>query len=247
MGAWRSVGQWLACETEGMAQIVKAWIVSCMLVTATFAFAQNSGAAAKPPPPRLPRDFTWTGRYEVPDLGVDVPFTWHGDAGNTQMIAGGDAYPIHFTNLIYNGVLFTLTYKWPNIERRPCSRIGPFTLKDLNAALEKAHFVGPETLEGNTPRKVNHFRTGIVFELPTNVVPAIPGVGSLRIPLALGDIYADRKDPSKFWQVLQFGIQNLYAPEQDEWIRIGKISDKPGKVTLPEECSTVPAAPPSAP
>ena len=39
-----------------------------------------------PSPPRLPRDFTWTGRYEVPDLGVELPFSWHGNAGNLQMI-----------------------------------------------------------------------------------------------------------------------------------------------------------------
>ena len=29
------------------------------------------------------------------------------------MIAGGPRYPIWFTNLIYHGSLYTLTYKWP--------------------------------------------------------------------------------------------------------------------------------------
>jgi hypothetical protein len=72
----------------------------------------------EPLPPRFPRDFTWTGRYEVPDLGLEVPFSWHGSTGNLQMIVGGGSHPIHFTNLIHDGVLYTLTYKWPGIERR---------------------------------------------------------------------------------------------------------------------------------
>jgi hypothetical protein len=50
---------------------------------------------------------------------VEVPFTWHGNDGNLQMIAGGESSPIHFTNLIYDGTLYTLTYKWPGVERRP--------------------------------------------------------------------------------------------------------------------------------
>lgn len=226
---------------------MKAVIASCALVAVAVAFGPSAGASAAPPTPKLPRDFTWTGRYVVPDLGVDVPFTWHGENGNTQMIAGGDKYPIHFTNVISDGTLYTLTYKWPGIERRPCSPIGPFTVQDLNKGLEKARFVGRETLEGKTPRKVNHFRAGVVFEPPPEVLPPIPGVGTLRIPVMSGDIYVDRKDPAKFWQVLQFGIQNLYDPEQDEWIHIEKISNKPGKVALPEECATAPAPPTSAP
>ena len=52
-----------------------------------------------------------------------------------------------------------------------------------------------------------------------------------------GDIYVDREDPSRFCQVLQFGIQNLYDPEQDEWIRIDKIETDPGPVELPGECA----------
>ncbi|HEY8216371.1 MAG TPA: hypothetical protein VIH82_04495, partial [Acidimicrobiia bacterium] len=165
---------------------MKRLIASGALVAAALAFGPAAGAAAGPPPPKLPRDFTWTGRYVVPDLDVDVPFTWHGDGGNIQMIAGGDKYPIHFTNLIHDGVLYTLTYKWPGIERRPCSPIGPFTVQDLNRGLETARFVGRETLEGKTPRKVNHFRAGVVFEPPPDVLPPIPGVGTLRIPLMSG-------------------------------------------------------------
>jgi hypothetical protein len=58
-----------------------------------------------------------------------------------------------------------------------------------------------------------------------------------------GDIYVDREDPSRFWQILQFGIQNLYDLEQDEWIRIDKIEDDAGAVELPDECVTPPDAP----
>ncbi len=61
-----------------------------------------------------------------------------------------------------------------------------------------------------------------------------------------GDIYVDREAPSKFWQVLQFGLQNLYDPEQDEWIRIDKMEAAAGAVELPDDCAT-PASPPDAP
>ena len=227
---------------------MRAVIAGFVLLAATAATAAGpADATTSPKPPRLPRSFTWTGRYLVPDLDLDVPFRWHGDGGNIQMIAGGDDHPIHFTNLIYDGVLYTLTYKWPDIPRRPCSPIGPFTLQDLNEGLAKARFVGPETLEGKTPRRVNHFRAGVVFEPPPDVLPPIPGIGPLRIPLMSGDIYVDRKDPTKFWQVLQFGIQNLYDPEQDEWIVINKIDEEAGAVTLPAECATAAAPPTSAP
>ena len=149
-----------------------------------------------PPPPQLARNFTWTGRYEVPDLGVEVPFTWNGNDGNLQMIAGGESSPIHFTNLIYDGTLYTLTYKWPDVERRPCSPLGPFTLHDLNMALQNSRFVGAEILERREPIPVNHFRVGVVWEPPPEVIPPIPGISNLRIPLMSGDIYVDREDPT---------------------------------------------------
>jgi hypothetical protein len=38
--------------------------------------------------------------------------------------------------------------------------------------------------------------------------------------------------------VLQFGIQNLYDPELDEWIRIDKFEDDAGAAELPDECVT---------
>lgn len=228
--------------TSGRARVVGASIACIALVAVLTASVPVAGAAGSPPPPKLPKNFTWTGRYLVPDLDIDVPFTWHGDAGNMQMVAGSDDDPIHFTNLIYDGQLYTLTYTWPDIERRPCSPIGPFTVADLNTGLAGARFVGPEILEQPRRRRVNHFRAGVVIDVPPEILPAIPGVGQLRLPLMSGDIYTDRRDPQKFWQVLQFGIQNLYDPDQDEWIVIDKISKRAGDVELPDECAQAAAA-----
>ena len=42
--------------------------------------------------------------------------------------------------------------------------------------------------------------------------------------------------------MLQFGIQNLYDPDQDEWIVIDKINKRAGDVELPEECAQAAAA-----
>ncbi|MGH3491375.1 MAG: hypothetical protein ACRDP8_26075 [Actinopolymorphaceae bacterium] len=50
------------------------------------------------------------GRSIVRDLGIDVPFTWQGRDGDSQMVAGGPDHPIWFTNLIYHNTLYTLTY-----------------------------------------------------------------------------------------------------------------------------------------
>jgi hypothetical protein len=55
-----------------------------------------------------------------------------------------------------------------------------------------------------------------------------------------GDLYVDREDPNRFWQVLQFGVQNLY-----EWIRIDQIDDAAGAVELPGECATAASSPAS--
>src|SRR5437870_1956672 len=63
------------------------------------------GAPSVPPPPQLPLNFCWCGRYIVPDLGIEVPFWWVGNNGNMQMIAGSFEYPIYFTNVIFNNQL----------------------------------------------------------------------------------------------------------------------------------------------
>jgi hypothetical protein len=200
----------------------------------TLASATVPAGPTTPRPPRLPANFRGKGRYIVRDLGVDVPFTWHGSRGNSQMIAGGPQYRIWFTNLIYRNTLYTVTYKWPGIPLNPnrrCDKAGAFSRQDLNNGLRKSRFVGPEILQGSRNRHVDHWRLGVV------VGSRRPGK-HLRFPFALGDIYVDQKDPSQWWQVLQFGLQNLYDPQLDEWftMRTSAIcqgrSRFPGRVRL---------------
>ena len=189
-----------------------------------------------PEPPQLPANFQGKGRYIVRDLGVDVPFTWDGRNGDSQMVAGGPNYPIWFTNLIYHNTLYTLTYKWPNVHPpHACSKIpGTFNLALLNAKLKTSRFVGPEILQGYPDRHVDHWRVGVIggFTEPGEV---------FRFPIALADVYVDQANPNTWWQVLQFGFQNLFDPELDEWFRMNTFNPVPGQVTLPARC-----APPSA-
>jgi hypothetical protein len=199
--------------------------------------AQADGATAddsrEPRPPQLPADFQGAGRYIVRDLGIDVPFSWQGRDGNSQMTAGGPEHPIWFTNLIYENTLYTLTYKWPNIPLyppRPCSKVpGFFNRQIFNDKLKTARFVGPETLQGEKDRHVDHWRVGVVGG------STVPGE-QFRFPIALGDIYVDHRDPSQWWQVLQFGFQNLFDPELDEWFTMTTFEHRSGVVTLPDRC-----------
>ena len=112
-----------------------------------------------------------------------------------------------------------------------CSRIPGFSLEDLNEGLKGSRFVGRETLDLNRKRHVNHWRVGVVL-------PKLPPGKFLRFPLALADIYVDQRDRGTFWQVLQFGLQNLYDPELDEWAKMDTFVHKPGTVTLPRRCET---------
>lgn len=137
---------------------------------ATLASVAVPATPAAPPHPLLPANSRGTGRWIVSDLGINVPFSWQGRNGSSQLIAGCPQYRIWFTNLIYGNTLYTVTYKWP-----------------------------------------------------------------------LGDIYVDQKDPSLWWQGLQFGLQNLYDPQLDEWFTMTTFSHRPGTVTLPPTC------PPPAP
>jgi hypothetical protein len=191
-----------------------------------------AGRATPPRPPQLPANFQGRGRYIVPDLHVNVPFSWQGRDGNSQMIAGGPQYRIWFTNLIYRNTLYTLTYKWPNIPLsplNPCDKIENFSRQAFNNALKTSRFVGPEILQGNTNRHVDHWRLGVV-------IGSTKAGKEPRLPIALGDIYVDQGDPSQWWQVLQFGLQNLYDPDLDEWFTMSTFSHLPGKVTLPGRC-----------
>ena len=136
--------------------------------------------------------------------------------------------------------------------RRPCTPVGAFSLDDFNAFLEESHYVGAETLQGAKPRRVHHFRAGVVWEptpevIPPDIVTPMGGIpetddsdARLRIPIMMGDFYVDEQDPSTFWQVLHFGMQNLYDPDLDEWIVMERFSKTPGKMTLPDECASLP-------
>ena len=192
-----------------------------------------SGAAEPPAPPQLPRDFRWEGHYVVKDLGVDVPFTWHGNGGNMQMIAGGPTERIHFTNILFDGRLYTLTYRWPyTVPPAPttCVCVGRLTLDRLNACLATSRHVGEEILKDDPPLHVDHFRVGVVLgESKLKPDPA-------RLGIMQGDFYVDAQDPSKLRKVLHFGLQNLFDPALDEWIVLDSFSDAPGEVTLPATC-----------
>jgi hypothetical protein len=184
-----------------------------------------------PRPPRIPRDFRGRGRYIVRDLGVNVPFTWTGRDGDSQMVAGGARHPIWFTNLIYRDTLYTLTYKWPNIplNSHPCSRIAGFSRGVFNRFLSTSHFVGREILQGRGRRYVNHWRVSAVGGDTT------PGE-VFRFPIGQADFYVARGDRTRIWQVLHFGFQNLFDPDLDEWIRMRSFRHRPGKVALPPRC-----------
>lgn len=199
------------------------------------AATQSAATSRMPSPPRLPRDFRGQGTWIVRDLGVTVPFSWQGKDGDSQMIAGGPQYRIWFTNLIYHGSFYTVTYKWPGLTSHPCSRIPGFDLNLVNNALRGARFVGSEILQGSPDRRVNHWRVGVV-------VPRRPPGLYLRFPVALGDVYVDQDNRGTFWQVLQFGIQNLYDPQLDEWLQMRTFDHRPGVVTLPRRCAAIASA-----
>lgn len=196
--------------------------------------------------PKLPRNFRSTGRYIVRDLidpetgkmGVDVPFIWNGNDGNVQMIAGCENHPIYFTNLIYNDHLYTYTYKWPGLQPEflpplePCHPLLKLSLDDFNNFLANSEFVGEQILEGKRRRYVNHFRISVAL-------PPLPPGFYLRLPVLSADIYVDRRDRTVFWKVLHFGLQNIYAPNLDEWIVLDHFEHCSGEVILPPPLSTV--------
>lgn len=196
----------------------------------------------EPAPPRLVDDFAWTGRYIVPDLDVEVPFTWTARDGDFQMTAGDDGQPIHFTNVVADGFLYTLTYTWPEIPRMPCSPVGEFSIDDLNKGLADAAYVGAEVLEDRQTREVFHYRSAAAIEVPTEALGLPDDAPVARIPVMAGDIYVDREDPGVIWKLLHFGVQNLYDANLDAWIVIDDASSTPGDVSLPQECVDARAA-----
>ncbi len=232
----------------------------------------SASAPSTPPPPQLPSNFTWQGRYVVSDLGVNVPFTWEGRNGYSQMTAGSPSDQIFFTNLIYHGYLYTLTYKWPGIPDSllgVCNKVQKYTLSNYNAWLATSRFVGTAILGGRSGPQVNQFRASIVWDSQKGLVPPVstlPPVGgipnvvspiaglpssattepglAIRIPILIADFSVDSSDPTKFWQVLHFGFQNLYDPNLDEWITMQTFSATPGNVVLPSVCRNATASPP---
>ena len=224
---WARV-RWGSVLAAVVGLVVAVAIADAGSATTTTSAEKRLGSQT-PRPPSLPRNFRGKGVWIVRDLGLTVPFTWQGRDGNSQMVAGGPRYPIWFTNLIYHNTLYTLTYRWPGVTQHPCSKVGFFNLGTLNQALNTARFVGREILQGRPRRYVNHWRLGFVF-------PQLPPGSFLRFPLALADIYVDQRNRSTFWQVLQFGVQNLYDPELDEWLRMQTFRHQPGAVRLPTRC-----------
>jgi hypothetical protein len=205
---------------------------SRLLLALALLIASASLARADPPPPQLPRDFQWEGRYFVKDLGFDVSFSWQGKDGDMQMIAGSEDEAIHFTNLIYHDQLYTLTYKWDQIvppEPVKCVCLGELSLPMLNQCLNSSRFVGAETLARTRHPAVNHFRVSVVFGA-ASVAPAF------RFPAMQGDIYVDRNNSSRIRKMLHYGYQNLFDPALDEWLEVNTIKNKAGEVTLPPEC-----------
>jgi hypothetical protein len=209
-----------------------------LLVMALLAGYASLASAGDPPPapPLIPPDFQWTGRYIVEDIGADVSFSWQGEGGNLQMTAGSLADDIYFTNVLYDDDLYTLTYKWPRTVRTrrdiKCVCLGTLKLDDLNACLSTSRYVDSEILLDN-PVPVNHMRVSVVLgdsKLKRNPV---------RLPIMEGDFYVDPTNPSKFFKVLHFGLQNVLDPALDEWIVLQNFNYTPGQVTLPEECENV--------
>jgi hypothetical protein len=211
-----------------------------LLLALALLVASASVAMADPPPPQLPRDFQWEGRYFVKDLGYDVSFSWLGSDGNLQMIAGSEEEAIHFTNVIYDDQLYTLTYRWPDIvgpQPVKCVCLGQLSLDTLNQCLASSRFVGKEILLGAKHPRVNHFRVGVVFGAAATD-PAI------RFPVIQGDVYVERRNSSRISKMLHYGYQNLFDPALDEWLEVNRIKNKPGEVTLPPECEPPSLSPP---
>ena len=152
-----------------------------------------------------------------------------------QMIAGGKANePIHFTNLLFDGELYTLTYKWFDTlppDNDECVCLGRLSLQTLNACFETSRYVGREVLVDRAVRRpTNHYRVGVLLGNSENKPPAI------RAPIMEGDFYVDPKNPARFWKLLHFGLQNLLDPALDEWITLKKFKGSAGEIALPPEC-----------
>lgn len=209
---------------------------------------QTKAAHSRPSPPQLPENFVGWGRYLVPDLDVDVPFSWQARNGDVHMIAGSSdpEDPIHFENLIYTDAsgstdLYTVTYKWPDPIPNPgkCSiiRIGGHSidLEAVNQFFSTSSYAGKELIYDKwRPINVDHFRATLVLPVSIPELPPHPFI--FRFPILSADLYVDPRDPRIFRQVLHFGLQNLYDEHLDEWFTLKTFQRRPGQVKFPVEC-----------
>lgn len=226
------------------------FVVGLLLVSV----CSSSAAELTPDPPQIPRNFVGHGRYYVPDLDVDVPFSWQARNGDVHMIAGSSnpKDPIHFENIIYTDPfgstdLYTITYKWPTPIPTPgeCTRVRidghRIDLKTVNKFFATSSYVGREIIfDRNRAAKVNHFRASFVIPIPLDTIPPFPFV--FRLPILSADLYVDPNNPRTFKKVLHFGLQNLYDEDLDEWFVMRTFKLRKGQVTLPKECERIEAA-----
>ena len=220
--AYQAEGEGCVASTRVLRVIAPAaagCLITIVAITPSLAAEQES-----PQRPQLPRDFRGVGRYIVPDLNENVPFTWQGKDGDSQMTAGGPKDRIWFENLIYRGTLYTITYEWPGLkeeEKAKCVAFGGLDRDWLNGTLLKtSRYVGKEVLQGTPNRHVNHWRAGLVFLQDIQPDPGQPLFP--RIPAMVADIYVSQEDPTKWWKVLQFGVQTRLTPHWmsgSRWIR----------------------------
>ncbi len=113
-----------------------------------------------------------------------------------------------------------------------CTPVPGISLKWLNKQLRKeSRFVGREVLQGSPDRYVNHWRIGVVLQIP----------GVIFLPINIGDNYVDQQNNKQWWQILGFGFQNAYDPDLDEWGKMDSWKFKPGKVKLPKVCPKPPS------
>ena len=206
---------------------------------------------------KLPRDFVAKGRYIVPDLGIDVPFTWEGHDGDSQMIAGSDDVPDPLHQRHRRRTALHADVQVARARAAPLLRGRRVHPGGFNQFLATSRYAGAEILVGKPNRRVHHFRAGVVWEPPPSVVPpdvltpvgGTPDIGTGgRRSGAADPAHARRllrrpRRPDDVPPVLHFGVQNLYDAELDEWMVMKTFRHRPGTVDLPDECKTAAGAP----
>ena len=230
----KSINKYLNNEGGMVLKNILSLFIVLLMVGLLVSCESSTKANGSPPKPQFPENFKWEGRWIVKDLGIDVSFSWHGNNGDLQMTAGGEDETIHFTNLIYDGYLYTYTLKWPGVipplEDDNCLCLGKLTREVLNECLTNSRYVGAEVLLEEEEHYVDHFRISVVLGEDESIPHAI------RAPIMEGDFYVDQEDSTRMWKVLHYGFQNLLDPALDEWAVMQKFEDTPGGINFPIEC-----------